>query len=860
MKILKNFLLSLFFISFAFCVTLQIKVEDIPQGVVSGANVTLIGLGSGFSGTTDSQGIVLIENIPDHSVIMIKVSKTGYVNTYWGPWAISSSNADENGIVTESNAIISQSFYNNYLHAPPAPSHQAGKGDIAGMVSDGEEGVSGVVINAKYLDTNTPISSTQIKYFGDDMMPGNYTSTQSNGVFCIYNVDPGRPILITGTKSGYKFTQTIVISYSNSVTITGIEQIDNYILISGYVTELTVDGSNNRVSGANVSILGTNISDTTDQNGEFTLNNVPSDSLLITKVSKQDYKDFYFIGRSESQDLTDAELFTITTSLYTQILPIQHISGKGDILGGVGTSGVVVKLYDYQGNEVNLTGKVYYWDDTEKRFIQTNSTTSDGTFIILNLDPGVYFLRPIHDDIDFPSQCLSVFSDGLTYTEFEVNIPKLYVWAGDEIQVLPQYINRNAQNVEMLRFNLWKEEGSENIIVNSIKFTAKGTGNISNSVSSVKLYHNPFHSQNPNDWILLATGTINGNEITFNNLNLEIWETGNPAKYLSLVFNFNGNASHGQTFGVDILSNSDITGYGKDNNYSAKIEGAPIYGRLTTISQLLPPAKPQAFPPPDGISGLWYWLSSSEFDPAGGNTTHKASQWRIWKEGESYETLTWDSGEDQQHLTYIHTPIPLESYTRYYFQVRHENGDNIWSEWSEPAYFGTGEGGITPPYTPTNQEPIDGAQDIEIPVTLQASPFVPGSSNIHVASQWKIYRLIEAGGTVVVFDSKRDTTNLTSITISSLLPGTQYYWTVRYQDGNGAWSAWSVWTSFITKQVIKGDLNGDYEIDISDVILCLRMAIGLDQVNLETADMNGDNQVDISDVILVLRKAIGLPI
>jgi len=42
------------------------------------------------------------------------------------------------------------------------------------------------------------------------------------------------------------------------------------------------------------------------------------------------------------------------------------------------------------------------------------------------------------------------------------------------------------------------------------------------------------------------------------------------------------------------------------------------------------------------------------------------------------------------------------------------------------------------------------------------------------------------------------------------------------------------------------------------VILCLRMAIGLDPVNLEIADMNNDGRVDISDVILVLRKAIGL--
>ncbi|MCS7179969.1 MAG: dockerin type I repeat-containing protein, partial [bacterium] len=55
-----------------------------------------------------------------------------------------------------------------------------------------------------------------------------------------------------------------------------------------------------------------------------------------------------------------------------------------------------------------------------------------------------------------------------------------------------------------------------------------------------------------------------------------------------------------------------------------------------------------------------------------------------------------------------------------------------------------------------------------------------------------------------------------------------------------------------------GDLNGDNEIDIIDVILCLRQAIGLDETNFIFADINKDGEIDISDVILILRKAIGL--
>lgn len=68
-----------------------------------------------------------------------------------------------------------------------------------------------------------------------------------------------------------------------------------------------------------------------------------------------------------------------------------------------------------------------------------------------------------------------------------------------------------------------------------------------------------------------------------------------------------------------------------------------------------------------------------------------------------------------------------------------------------------------------------------------------------------------------------------------------------------------------------GDINSDGRIDISDVILCLRMAVGLNITVkgqeytvpytaelFELADLNEDRDVDISDVILTLRKSVGL--
>jgi len=89
------------------------------------------------------------------------------------------------------------------------------------------------------------------------------------------------------------------------------------------------------------------------------------------------------------------------------------------------------------------------------------------------------------------------------------------------------------------------------------------------------------------------------------------------------------------------------------------------------------------------------------------------------------------------------------------------------------------------------------------------------------------------------------------------------------QSDPGGWE-YNVGVAF-KRGFSKGDINLDGEIDISDVILCLRMAVGLPVVIgghtynspypdwlIEVANVNEDGVVDISDVIKILRKALGL--
>jgi len=56
----------------------------------------------------------------------------------------------------------------------------------------------------------------------------------------------------------------------------------------------------------------------------------------------------------------------------------------------------------------------------------------------------------------------------------------------------------------------------------------------------------------------------------------------------------------------------------------------------------------------------------------------------------------------------------------------------------------------------------------------------------------------------------------------------------------------------------KADLNGDGTVDILDVMLCLRMALGLDVSKPAVADLDSDSTVTILDVIKILRRSLDL--
>ena len=115
-----------------------------------------------------------------------------------------------------------------------------------------------------------------------------------------------------------------------------------------------------------------------------------------------------------------------------------------------------------------------------------------------------------------------------------------------------------------------------------------------------------------------------------------------------------------------------------------------------------------------------------------------------------------------------------------------------------------------PPNQPTNISPT--GTGVTLTPTLQSSLFSdPDTGDIHFASQWQVTKT-SGDYSILIFDSGIVTDNLTcppefNIPSGVLAESTTYYWHVKHQDNHGAWSEWSVETSFTTT-VTTGTISG----------------------------------------------------
>lgn len=847
----------------------EIKIEGLNFSEVPVEKVNVKFFGTSLTAETNANGQFTLENVPACSLAGIKMTKAGYKTTYTPILGVG-----ENDVSDVTCFIFTTEMYSTRIQGGSAPGHTPGKGDIVGVVTDTKGGcLAGAAVQAAYLDTEE--SAGTIKYFTVTFSPGSSDNTSVNGFFAIYNVEPGRPVVIKGIKSGTFFSSCIAEVYPDCLTLTQVMEVSKTIDVSGVVfTE--ADDEEDPLQGVDITLPGLSISAVSNQDGAFLLRGLPIKSLAVLKVVKTGYMDIYLYGYiddsqdDEEDEEADIEVFMVSNEmvegLENEVGEAQQ-ADKGAILIDSEIKGVEIRLYNDEG--VRISPISAYYDEEDGSFNPAlTATVPDGSCLIMNIDSGYYYLTGYKQGFEFPVLWIPVFAGGLTVNELETNTPvgRLYKMNYHEGQLPSVEISNDAQDVPMFRFNFGLDPNEENIILNSITFTLKGTGNPGTALVNTKLYYDSDH--NGIFETEAGTGFFSDGKLIFSGLDTPIG-FGFNQNWL-VVYNFNGTAISEETFGVDLLRNTDVVATGAESGLDITCNGDEIVGNLMTI--LPSPAKPYNISPANGAIDvpIKCFLQASDFSGAGGDF-HISTHWQVREYSERYDNAVVDI--QTEPLTSFTLSNYLINGKTYYWRVRYQNNKGVWSQWSDETWF-TIITTASSPEQPVNRSPANGAIDVSLCPLLQASDFINSGqdSQGYSAAHWQI-TLIPGDFTAPVFDSGRREYPVCAIEIPAgvLVRDTTYWWHVRYQDGNGAWSPWSEPTCFTTEAVEVGDINGSGVVDISDVILCLRMAVGL-PVTINTvvyepeypewvihrANINSEAGIDISDVILILRKSIGL--
>ncbi len=67
-----------------------------------------------------------------------------------------------------------------------------------------------------------------------------------------------------------------------------------------------------------------------------------------------------------------------------------------------------------------------------------------------------------------------------------------------------------------------------------------------------------------------------------------------------------------------------------------------------------------------------------------------------------------------------------------------------------------------------------------------------------------------------------------------------------------------VWKSFLNIKSIRGDVNGDDHVNVSDVAALINQILGIESMNTDLADVNGDGRVNVSDVAALINIILGI--
>jgi len=290
--------------------------------------------------------------------------------------------------------------------------------------------------------------------------------------------------------------------------------------------------------------------------------------------------------------------------------------------------------------------------------------------------------------------------------------------------------------------------------------------------TTVTLKTSPFSDQNPEDTHVASQWQV----ATDSAFAAIVLDTAPDPSNLT-TYPVTAGLAYGQTYYFHVR-HEDSTGLWSD------------WSQPTSFVINHPPDTPSLNPalaPPDSVfyttgpTLVFTDYHDQESDP------HRATEVRVSR-GTNCDQLIWGvvlSGG----VTQATVPSGVLQYGETYcIQVRYQDGNIFWSEWSAPEQMKVSSG----PRQPINQRP---AAEAEVDsVQLEASAFTDDFA-AQGASHWQISRGEDF--LCIVFEVESTSGDLVRLTPPNVFVSERIYsWRVRYRNVHGAWSPWSQPTSF----------------------------------------------------------------